>query len=258
MIDLSLLLSMLTVIAGTLLALRLVPPFGFDRQKISEAASTPVIVGLVASRVVFLLFDNPASLSRIRDILVFRSGLEFWAGILFAVGFCCWQNRRTPEGLTVLLSAGVPYVLVGLAFYEGACLLRDGCLGPTSSVGLTPYGLTRPMIPVGLFVAAAFLVSAWLLRRNHTMNAVTKLSVSLAVLGGVRALASRYLPAFGSSRVGLESFVAFLAGVLAFAVSLKMSRKDRAPLPAIDRSNDPAVVTEANINHVASFQKRIK
>lgn len=251
-------MSMLAVIAGTLLALGVVPPFGFDRQRISEAASTPVIVGFVVSRVVFLLFDNPGSLTRIRDILVFRSGLEFWAGVLFAVGFCCWQNRRAPERLTVLLAAGVPYALVGLAFYEGACLLRDGCLGPTSSVGLTPYGLTRPMIPVGLFVAAAFLVSAWLLRRNHTMNAVTKLSASLAVLGGVRALASRYLPAFGSSRVGLESFVAFFIGVSASAVSLQKSRKERAARPAVDRSDDPAVVTDANMNQVASFQKRFK
>lgn len=259
MIDLSLVLSLFIVIVGTLIVLRVVPPVGFDRQRISEAASTPLLVGFVASRAVFLLFDDPGSLTRFRDIMVFRSGLEFWAGLVVAVSFCVWQNRRAPEGPLNLLAAGVPYLLVGLAFYEGACLLRDGCLGPTSSAGITPYGLTQPMIPVGLVVALAFMVSAWLLRRNQTMSSFAKLSVALAVVGGVRALASWYLPAIGSSRVGMESIVAFLVGMLAWAISLQTSKQSSAAIPVLNRAEDqPSGDGETFIKRAADFQKLIK
>ncbi len=217
-LDTSLLISVIAVIVGLQLTLRLFPPIGFDRHQLSEAASTPVLVGFVAARLVFVLLDDPQTFTRLNDVLVFRSGLEFWPGALVTVLVLSWQNRRIVGGLGPFMAACVPYGLVGLAIYEAACLLRDGCLGPTANFGFTPYGLEQPMYPVGLLVAMAFCAAAWLLRRKMEWPWLPKLLISVAILGGIRTVASWFLPAIGTSRVELESTTVLVLATIGFGI----------------------------------------
>ena len=213
--DVGLLLTMLIVLGGVLVTLRAAPPTAVDRAQLVELISTPLIAGLIAARVVFVLLDHPASVFRIRDLMVVRSGMEFWAGVVVALVWVLARARRSIDraGALVTLAAAAPYLLIGYALYEASCLVRDGCFGPVANVGLIPRGLDSTMVPVGLLVGAALSVAALVLRQAWTLEAEQTVLCAFVVLGGVRLVASWFLPAFGSSRVERESAVVFVLAV---------------------------------------------
>ena len=227
--DVGLLLTMLIVIGGVQLVLRAAPPTAVDRGLLVELVSTPLIVGLIAARLVFVLLDHPASVFRLRDLMVVRSGMEFWAGVVVALAWLAARAQRSggrAEAL-VKLAAAVPYLLIGVALYESSCLVRDGCLGPVAGVGLVPRGLDSTMVPVGLLAAGALGLTAVVLRRG-TLEAEQTVLCAFVVLGGVRLVASWFLPAFGPSRVERESALAFILSLvvlIAFTARRRIARR---------------------------------
>ena len=228
--DVGLLLTMLIVVGGVQLALRAVPPTAVDRAQLVEQFSTPVIVGVIGARLVFVLLDHPASVFRIRDLMVVRAGMEFWAGVVVALAWVVVKARRSPgrAEAVVKLAAAVPYLLIGVALYEASCLMRDGCLGPVASVGLVPRGLDSTMVPVGVLVAGALGLAAVVLRRAWTLEVEQTVLCAFVVLGGVRLVASWFLPAFGPSRVERESalvFILSLGGLIAFTARRRIARR---------------------------------
>ncbi len=227
--DVGLLLTVLIVVGGVLSALRVAPPAGVDRAQLVELGSTPVVVGLVAARVVFVLLDHPASVFRIQDLMVVRAGMEFWAGVVVSLVWIFARARRSVDrsDAMVKLAAAVPYLLIGVALYEASCLVRDGCLGPVARVGFVPRGLDSPMVPVGLVVAAALGVAAVVLRQAWTLEADQTVLCALAGLGGVRLVASWFLPAVGPSRVERESAVVFGLAVIGLVVVTARRRTAR-------------------------------
>ena len=243
--DVGLLLTVLIVVGGTQLVLRIAPPTGFDRSQLVEFFSTPVVVGLLAARVVFVLLDHPASVFLIRDLLVVRAGVEFWAGVVVAMVWVAVKGRRSPgrAGAVFKLAAAVPYLLVGVALYEASCLVRDGCLGPVANVGLVPNGLGSRMVPVGLLVAGALGLAAVVLHRAWTLEAEQTVLLAFVVLGGVRLVASWFLPDFGPSRVERESALALLlsvGGLIVFAARRRLASKADPDAETIERRTDVA------------------
>ena len=210
--DTGLLLTMLIVVGGVQLVLRVAPPTAVDRAQLVELFWTPVLVGLIGARLVFVLLDHPASVFRIRDLMVVRGGMEFWAGVALVLVWVLAEARRSVDrfGAMVKLAAAVPYLLIGVALYEASCLVRDGCLGPVATVGLVPRGLDSTMVPVGLLVAGALSLAAVVLRRSRTLASEQTVLWALVGLGGVRLVASWFLPAFGPSRVERESLLVFV------------------------------------------------
>ena len=231
--DVGLLLTVLIVLGGTQLVLRIAPPTAFDRSQLVELFSTPLVVGLIAARVVFVLLDHPASVFRIRDLMVVRSGVEFWAGVVVAMVWVAVKGRRSPgrADAVVKLAAAVPYLLVGVALYEASCLVRDGCLGPVASVGLVPNGLGSRMVPVGLLVAGALGLAAVVLHRAWMLEAEQTVLLAFVVLGGVRLVASWFLPDFGPSRVERESALALVLSVCGLIVYVARRRLARKAVP---------------------------
>lgn len=231
--DTGLLLTLLIVVGGVQVVIRVAPPAGVDRAQLVEFVSTPVIAGLVAARVVFVVLDHPASVFRIRDVMVVRSGMEFWAGVVVALLWVLTKARRPMDRgeVMVKLAVAVPYLLAGVALYEASCLVRDGCLGPVSTVGLVPHGLDSAMVPVGLLVAGALGVTAVVLRQAGTLEADQTVLCSIAALGGVRLVASWFLPAFGPSRVERESAVVFVVAVIGLVVVTVRRRRVRSVVP---------------------------
>ncbi len=221
--DTGLLLTVLIVLGGVQLMLRALPPTAVDRAQVVELISTPVIVGLLAARVIFVLLDHPASVFRLRDLMVVRAGVEFWAGVFVALVWVLVRVRRAVDhvGAMVTLAAAMPYLLIGVALYEASCLVRDGCLGPVASVGLKPNGLGSTMVPVGVLVAGALGVAAVVLRRARTRKPAQTVLGALAILGGVRLVASWFLPAFGPSRVERESALVFVVSSIALVWSVR-------------------------------------
>ncbi len=227
--DTGLLFTVLIVLGGVQVMLRAMPPTGVDRAQVVELVSTPLIVGLIAARVVFVLLDHPASVFRLRDLMVVRAGVEFWAGVLVALAWVLVRVRRAGDrvGAMMTLAAAMPYLVIGVALYEASCLVRDGCFGPVASVGLKPNGLGSTMVPVGVLAAGALGVAALVLRRASTPEATPTVLGALAILGGVRLVASWFLPAFGPSRVERESALVFVVSTIALVLSAVRRRTSR-------------------------------
>ncbi len=225
--DTGLLLTVLIVFGGVQLALRVLPPTAADRVEVVELLSTPLIAGLIAARLVFVLLDHPASVFQLRDLMVVRAGMEFWAGVLVALLLVLFRIRRSKDrgGAATTLAVATPFLLLGVALYEGSCLVRDGCLGPVASVGLGPSGLATTMVPVGVIVAVVLIVAALGLRHAWTLTAAQTVLTALVGVSGVRLVASWFLPAFGPSRVERESAFTLVASLAALLVLVAQHRR---------------------------------
>jgi hypothetical protein len=154
---------------------------------------------LVAGRLVTLALDDPRSLGRLSDMLVIRSGVELWPAVAVAVLVAAWSAKRAGVPPLERLAALAPLAMVGYSAYEASCVLREGCYGPASPVGLQPAGLSTTMVPVGLLVAAAVITAAAAIQHLGRRGGPAPVTVlaALAVVATVRATASFWLPKIG-------------------------------------------------------------
>lgn len=195
-----------------------------------DVALAPAFAGLAVGRLITLALDDPNSIGSISDMLIIRSGVEFWPGVAAAAGVVLWAGRRVGMPAMHRLASVVPLAMVGYGSYEAACLLRDGCFGPESSVGLRPRGVSTTMFPVGVMMAIAIVVAAFVVRaisvRGRSAVVVALATVAVA---GVRAVGSIWLPHVGAglTRQHVTSIVVAVAGAAALAVALLGDRGDR-------------------------------
>lgn len=199
---------------------------GTPKEPISALASTPLIAGIAAARLTAVLLDDPATLLRPFDLLLIRGGMEFWPGVVAATAAIWAAVRRRPTAAVERLAELVPFALFAYAVYEAACVLRDGCFGPPSPVGLRPGGLGRPQLPVGILVgmaAAALGALAWRWSGRRQPGPVVVLS--LTGLAAIRSVAGFALPklATGLTRPHWESLTAVGVGLLCTAVMCRRS-----------------------------------
>ena len=200
MIDFGLLASMIialglpALLSSSRWPLRSFPePTGFF-----DVAVVPAVLGVVFGRLAAVAIDDPSGLSRFGDLLIIRSGVEFWAGLLAALVVVAWGARGETTVMARLADLAPP-AMVGYAGYEMTCLLRDGCFGPASALGLRPPGLSTSMVPVGLIVGLVVIACAVGIRRLEERLNDQRLVVAGAALSvaGVRAVASIWLPHVG-------------------------------------------------------------
>lgn len=177
-----------------------------DEPEVSDSLSGPIMAGLVAARLGHLAIENRSSLVRPFELLIFRSGMEFWVGVAAAAAM-----MRRPVFL--------PYLLAGYATYEATCISRGVCFGPASAVGLRPSGFVNPVFPVGLVVAALVAAGAvWLIRSG--LPPWTRLAAALAIVAVPRSVASFWLPKLGDglTRPHLVSLAVAAASLLALVI----------------------------------------
>ncbi len=172
---------------------------GEPRIGFVDAALGAAIAGVVVGRLATLLLDDPTSIGSISDMLIIRSGVEFWPGVTAAVAFVWWSERRAGPFSHTRLVGLVPLAMVGYAAYEAACIFRDGCFGPESQIGLRPPGVMTPMFPVGWAMAIALLAAAWATRllARREKSPVLIVSAATAAVAGVRSVGSIWLPHVG-------------------------------------------------------------
>lgn len=205
MIDVRLLVSILTAAAGPWLVAKFVP--AGKRQTVDgDALMLSALTGLVAARLVFVILEDPASFGRLGDLLIIRSGVEFWPGLAVGVMTLSVHARRRSLSILHVLSVAAPLFLVGYGGYEATCAIREGCFGPSSPIGLTPPGFAAAVFPVGWAVAAVSLAAGLGLRR-HDLPDLRVLLIALTVVATARAVAGFSLPRVGSglTRPHLES-----------------------------------------------------
>jgi len=228
-IDFGLLVSMIIGFGLPSLLISWWPLLSYDEpMSFIDAALGPAFAGLAVGRLSALALDDPSSIGSISDMLIIRSGVEFWPGVLTAAAVLVWSARRAGLPLMVRLADLVPAAMVGYAGYEAACVFRDGCFGPLSSIGLRPPGLTATMLPVGWFMAAAVLAAAVLVRQaaiKGTSPLVVILLGGVAV-SAVRSVGSIWLPHVGDglTRQHLTSIALVVLTTVGIAMTVLAGR----------------------------------
>ncbi len=164
-----------------------------------DTAGGALMIGLVVGRLSAVAIDDPGSLTRISDLLIIRSGVEFWPGVAAGMAWLAWRANRDHIAPAQRLAALTAPALAAWACYEAACLVRDGCPGPLSGFGLRPDGLMQRVFPVDLLVGAAAAGAAIATRRFHRrgMPAAQVVALAVASLAIIRSVASVWLPHIG-------------------------------------------------------------
>jgi hypothetical protein len=200
-IDYGLLASVIVAFAAPALAVQRWPSRTFEPgMGPVEAMVVPAAAGVLVGRLTTLALDDPGSLGSLGDMLVIRSGVEFWPAVLAAALVAAWAGHRVGVGPMARLADLAPLALVGYGAYEAACVFRDGCYGPESSLGLRPDGLTSRMLPIGILMAVAIVGGAWVVERMRGVRrSELAIAVSVAVVAAVRSVGSIWLPRVGEA-----------------------------------------------------------
>ncbi|MDE0805370.1 MAG: hypothetical protein OSA99_18885 [Acidimicrobiales bacterium] len=200
MIDYGLVVSMMAAIGiPSLAALRWSLSTAESEYGIVDLAIGPVLAGVVVGRLTTLAFDDPGSIGSLSDMLVVRSGVEFWPGVAAAAGVVAFSARRDGVSPADRMRALAPFAMLGYASYEAACVFRDGCLGPVAALGLRPPGLEVTMVPVGWLMALVVTAGAVGVRRLASTGIPTSavLATAIAVTASARSVGSIWLPHVG-------------------------------------------------------------
>lgn len=229
MIDPGLLGTLLIILVWMTLITRFVTSSVVDRHRLTDLVCGPVIVGFVVARLAAMAAENFGESLRLRDLALIRSGMEFWAGLAAGLGWAAWRWRGERPDVWSVFAAITPFGLWAYSLFEGTCLVRDGCLGPTSPIGLRPHGLESRVFPVGLAVAAVLSIIGVVLHRAWALHAPTVVFSGLTSLAVVRAVAGFWLPAIGASRMQRESVVAALVIPLVWLLRALNARRTARP-----------------------------
>jgi len=242
MLDTGLLLTGALVWLVVSVAARWAPAAVLDRAEIVDRLVVPAIVGLLAGRLVAVVLDDPASLGSLRAILVIRGGVEFWPGVAVAVVTLAWTLRRQRLDLRLALGDLAPFLLWGYATYEAACVVRDGCYGPVSAIGLVPDGLRTRMFPVGVVVGLVVFGLGFALRHLWTWSPTAKILAAVGGVAAARSVASIWLPRLGDepTRQHLESVAVTLSVAAAVIITLVVARVRRRSARPAERTGSAA------------------
>ncbi len=216
--DYGLLASIAAVLAVPALLVR---PWPQPEQgwRLIDRVGGSLAIGLLIGRLAALAIDDPGSLTSLADLLVIRSGVDFWPGLAAGLAWLAWTERRAGQHPPALLAMVASAGLVGWAAYEASCLLRDGCPGPIRAIGLRPDGLVERQFPVALVVAAAAVLAAWLLdrARHRALPNIDTILIAIGSVALIRSIASFWLPRVGTglTRQHLMSLIVLLACIAA-------------------------------------------
>ena len=243
MIDRGLLLTLVVMGAGLLGLVRLAPPRTMARNELLDRVSLPVFVGMAAARLAAVGLDDPSAMRRLGDVMLVRGGMELWVGLAagsLTVVASRAQLRTTPT--VAFLADLAPYILWALAIYEGTCVLREGCFGPTTAFGFRPAGVGYAQLPIGLIVGFGIAVVGVVVRRLAPADPPTALVLAVGGLAAGRSIAGFWLPRIGDAltRQHRQSLVVFgltvLVGSALVLLRRSGSRRSRRPAPTVSRS----------------------
>lgn len=202
-----------------------------QRSGFFDLAIGPAFAGLAVGRLTTLALDDPNSIGSLSDMLIVRSGVEFWPGVAAAAAVVLWVEYRARLPPLSRVVALLPLAMVGYAGYEAACIFRDGCFGPHSDLGFRPPGVSVRMLPVGWLMAVALVAAAVAIRRSasRARSRVVVVAAATTAVAGVRAIGSIWLPHVGDglTRQHITSIViAATAGVVLAVVAASAARQE--------------------------------
>lgn len=176
------------------------------------------LAGIVAGRVWAMVAAGTNPITHPGDLFIVRGGVDPFAASIAALAAVGWSARH--EGWA-LLDAAAPGAAMGLAGWHAGCLVRDACLGSTTSLpwgwATTAGGAGRH--PVELYAAALLVLAAlgvtMLWRRRGGSGLAT--TVAVVAAAGVRALTEPLRPVIGDGRTlgyGIATIISLGAAVV--------------------------------------------
>lgn len=244
MIDVGLLVSMIVAMGLPTFVGRWWPLTTFDEPvNFLDAAIGPAFAGLSVGRLVAVGIDGPSSLGRLSDLLIVRSGVEFWPGVAAAVLFAAWAARCADVPSIVRLADLTPLAMLGYAGYEATCVVRGGCFGPESPLGLQPPGTSITMLPIGMLAASfAGAATVVLRRRRSALSPAVIVTSGLVVVAAVRSTGSIWLPHIGRGLTRQHSTsILVLVTATAWLVALRLTTSHRRrTAPGHEEAGTPA------------------
>lgn len=201
-----------------------------------DTAGGALLIGLVAGRLTAVAIDDPGSLTRIGDLLIIRSGVEFWPGVAAGIAWIAARSNRDHIAPIQRLAALTAPALVAWACFEAACLVRDGCPGPLSTFGMRPDGLVQRMFPVDVLAAAAGIGAAVATRYFHRrgMPSAQVVTLAVALLAVIRSAASIWLPHIGNG-LTRQHKTSLVVAIIAPAAFVAIRIRDGQSTAATDR-----------------------
>jgi len=232
-IDFGLLVSMIIGFGLPSLVVNWWPLLSYDEPMgFVDVALGPAFAGLAVGRLVALALDDPSSIGSISDMLIIRSGVEFWPAVVTAAAMLVWSAHRAGLALLVRAADMVPSAMIAYAGYEAACVFRDGCFGPLSTIGLSPPGLSASMLPIGWFMAGAVFLAAVAARRVASAGTPSLLIILFGAVSvsAIRSIGSIWLPHVGDglTRQHWTSIVAVAISAVWLAAAVLASRNTRS------------------------------
>ena len=125
-------MSALGVVVGIHLLVRHVRTYGLDEERVMSLAVRLVLFGFVGARVTYVLTHLDEMESVLDPIAVWKGGLQFSGGFVFAVAYLLWWLRRHNDVPRVPLADGFAYGLTGGLFFG-----RVGCYSVGEHFGRT-------------------------------------------------------------------------------------------------------------------------
>lgn len=204
MIDLGLVWTLVAM--GTLVWAfgRIADPVTLERGTLLDAMWLPLLVGAAVARFVYLLLAGALVSTGIGGFLLVRNGVNFWPGLIAGCAVAVIAARRDRVDPWVRGADLAPVALAAYGAFEATCILRDGCYGPVTVVGLTPSGLTQPQFPVGIVVGIAAVASAVVLERWWALRPRTVVLAALGAVAGLRWITWFLLPRAPGTGAGTQ------------------------------------------------------
>lgn len=168
--------------------------------------------GLLAGRLVAMLFQGTNPITNPLDLLVIRGGVHTGAAVIGGITAYLWSVG----GRIDHLDAVAPAALLGLAGWHAGCVWRSACLGSTSELlwawSMSPGAPTRH--PVELYAAIALAIAAWVVSRLGP-GTLLESSAALGAAALIRLVTEPLRPSLDGGPIGW-----YLAGLIVSATAL--------------------------------------
>ncbi len=185
-----------------------------------ETALAAAVAGIFIGRLLAMVLDGVNPITHPADILLVRAGVSTVGATVGAMVVYAFLSRRELVPMADGIAAAA---LAGLAGWHAGCLARDACLGTASDL---PWAIAQPgsditRHPVGLYVAALFLVAAVaiaLWKAYRWPGAGIPASAALAAAGAIRLATEPMQPSLDGGPVWFYGLgvVVGVAGVVWF------------------------------------------
>ena len=159
------LMLVLAFFVSAYLASRQAAKAHIDPDKIFNLCFYVFIVGIIGSRVFYVVSNYPYYLKHPFEIIMLQhGGMAIFGGIIFGSGFACLFIRKNKMDLLATLDLLAPFIALGQAIGRIGCFLNGCCYGKVSAFGIYSPVSGQVIIPTQLYSSLLLFLIFFVLR----------------------------------------------------------------------------------------------